>query len=128
VAKSNRVAQEATSEKKESLIGAFFRGFILPIKLIGKGFAWISHQPPLKQIGHVFRAFARLRVVRFIGKLLGLGYFRDSARELKQVTWPSWVESRRLTGAVMLFSVIFGALIASVDYGLDKLFKQVLLK
>jgi preprotein translocase SecE subunit len=44
------------------------------------------------------------------------------------VTWPTWRESRRLTGAVILFSVIFGGLIAIVDYGLDKLFKQLLLK
>ena len=60
--------------------------------------------------------------------MLGFRYIRDSAQELRNVTWPSFRESMRLTGAVILFSVIFGALIAVVDYGLDKVFRQILLK
>lgn len=115
-------------EPDESLVRVFFRGFFWPIRIIGKGLAWISHRPPIKQIGHAFRWFFRLKVIRFIGRMLGFGYFRRSFNELKGVTWPTWRESRRLTGAVILFSVIFGGLIAVVDYGLDKLFKQLLLK
>jgi preprotein translocase SecE subunit len=118
----------STNEKNESLVRIFFRGFFWPIKAIGKGVAWISHQPPLKQLGHSLRWFFRLRPVRFIGKIIGFGYIRNSYSELKGVTWPTWRESRRLTTAVILFSIVFGLLIAVVDYGLDKLFKQVLLK
>jgi preprotein translocase SecE subunit len=66
--------------------------------------------------------------VRFIGRILGLGYLRGSWQELKQVTWPTKRDGRRLTTAVIIFSVIFGAMIALVDFGLDKLFKQILLK
>jgi len=116
------------SEKNETIVQTFFRGFWLPLKALKKGLTWIAHQPPLKQIGHGLRWFFRLRPVSFMGKILGFGYFSKSFQELKMVTWPNWNESRRLTGAVIIFSVAFGAAIAAVDYGLDKLFKQLLLK
>jgi len=96
--------------------------------MLGKGLAWLGHRPPLKQLGHGLRWFFRLKVVRFIGRILGFSFVRGSWRELKLVTWPTKREGRRLTTAVILFSVVFGALIAVVDYGLDKLFKQLLLK
>jgi preprotein translocase SecE subunit len=115
-------------QNNESLVRIFFRGFFWPVRMIGRGLAWISHRPPLKQIGHALRWFFRLKPVRFIGRILGLGYLRGSWQELKQVTWPTKREGRRLTTAVIIFSVIFGAMIALVDYGLDKLFKQILLK
>ena len=131
---AKKVAQTYTSED-QSLVKAFFGGFFLPFRFIGRGLkrvwlgvVWISHKPPLKQIGHGLRWFFRLRVIRFIGRMLGFGYIRDSAKELRGVTWPTFHESLRLTGAVVLFSIIFGALIAVVDYGLDKVFKQILLK
>lgn len=117
-----------TSENDESIVRVFFRGFFWPLKMVFRGLAWIAHRPPLKQIGHAVRWFFLLRPVRFIGRILGLGYFRSSFQELKEVTWPTWHESRRLTTAVILFSIVFGVLIAVVDYGLDKLFKQLLLK
>jgi preprotein translocase SecE subunit len=68
------------------------------------------------------------KVLRFVGRIIFPRYFRDSWRELRQVTWPGWRESRRLTYAVLVFAIIFGASIAVVDYGLDKLFKAILLK
>ena len=55
-------------------------------------------------------------------------YFRESFKELKQVKWPNRKETVQLTFAVFIFAVAFGILIATVDYGLDKLFKKVLLK
>ncbi len=69
-----------------------------------------------------------IKVLRLIGKVVIPSYFRNSWKELKLVTWPSWQESRRLTFAVLIFAVIFGATIAVVDYGLDKVFRNVLLK
>jgi preprotein translocase subunit SecE len=68
------------------------------------------------------------RPLRLIGKILLPSYFRNSWQELKQVTWPNWQQSRQLTSAVLIFAFIFGALVAIVDYGLDKVFKDVLLK
>jgi preprotein translocase subunit SecE len=55
-------------------------------------------------------------------------YFANSWRELRQVVWPSRRETWRLTLAVFIFAVIFGALVAGVDKGLDELFKKVVLK
>jgi preprotein translocase SecE subunit len=63
-----------------------------------------------------------------LGKILVPPYIRNSWKELKQVTWPNWKQSRQLTFAVLVFAVIFGAAVAIVDFGLDKLFKHILLK
>lgn len=136
------VGKKKTAEavnKDDSLKGAFLTGFMWPIKMmwrgvrfvfrkIGQVLAWISHKPPLKQIGHGLRWFSRLKFVRKIGRILGLRYLRDSWRELRQVTWPTFKDSTRLTGAVIIFSLVFGVLIAIIDFGLDKLFRQILLK
>jgi len=66
--------------------------------------------------------------LRLISKFIFPAYFRNSWRELKLVTWPSWKQSRSLTFAVLVFAVVFGAAIAIVDFGLDKLFRNILLK
>jgi preprotein translocase SecE subunit len=125
-----RTVQPPEQQQKddESILHAFFRGFFWPVRMFWKGLAWLSHKPPLKQIGHALRWFFRLRAIRFIGRILGLSYLRGSWKELKQVTWPTMREGRRLTTAVIIFSIVFGALIALADFGLDKLFKQLLLK
>jgi preprotein translocase SecE subunit len=90
-------------------------------------------------LGTPFRAIARWgfwqsktwKPFRAIGKVLGyillVPYFRSSLVELKQVTWPDWKLSWRLTWAVLVFSVFFGVIVAIVDFGLDKLFKQLIL-
>lgn len=75
-----------------------------------------------------FRWLARFRVVRLIGKVIFPPYLRSSWAELKLVTWPTMKQSRQLTFAVLIFAVAFGAVIAGVDFGLDKLFKNLLLK
>lgn len=68
------------------------------------------------------------RPFKLIGKIIFPVYLRRSWQELRLVTWPSWRESRRLTFAVLIFAVVFGAAVAGVDYGLDKIFKNILLK
>jgi preprotein translocase SecE subunit len=88
---------------------------------------------PLRKVGglSVWRA-AWFKPFRFVGKWIGLifwpPYFRSSFGELKLVTWPDWRKSWRLTFAVLAFAAVFGVAIAGVDFGLDKLFKEVLLK
>lgn len=123
------VKQAETKDKKdESLVRVFFSGFFWPVRMIGRGLSWLGHRPPLKQVGHGFRWFFRLKPVSFLGKILGVSFVAGSASEMKHVTWPSRSDGLRLTWAVILFSVIFAALLAGVDYGLDKAFKQLLLK
>lgn len=55
-------------------------------------------------------------------------FFRDAWAEVRQVTWPTARETAKLTGAVFVFAVGFSLIIAVVDYGLDKVFKQLLLQ
>lgn len=113
---------------QQSLAQVFWTGFFWPIRTLWKALTWLTHQFPLKHIGHVLRWFFMLPPLRFIGRILGFRYVRNSWRELRLVTWPTFRESRRLTVAVIIFSIIFGLIIAVVDYGLDKLFKQLLIK
>ncbi len=79
-------------------------------------------------IAKPFKRLGRLRIVKLAGKVLLPTYIRNSWRELKLVTWPNWKQSRQLTFAVIIFAVVFGAVIAIVDYGLDKVFRSILLK
>ncbi len=65
---------------------------------------------------------------RAVGKRIIPPYIRNSWQELRKVTWPSWPQSRRLTVAVLIFAIVFGVLIAAVDYALDRIFQDVLFK
>jgi len=55
-------------------------------------------------------------------------YFVNSWREVRKVVWPSRKETWRLTLAVFIFAVVFGAMVAGVDKGLDEIFKKLVLK
>lgn len=94
--------------------------------------AQASDNKPKRESRVLRKLFAPLRpvakVLGKIGRFVVPPYFRNSWRELRQVTWPKWKQSRQLTGAVIVFSVIFGVIIAIVDLGLDKVFKKVILK
>jgi len=86
-------------------------------------FRWIGSRPLWQS--KFWRPF------RFVGRILSyvlfISYFRNSWRELRDVTWPSWKLSWRLTWAVLVFSIFFGVIVALVDYGFDKLFKRLIL-
>ncbi len=88
--------------KDESVLGLARHYIAWPFRMIGRGLSKIS---------------------RFIVPR----YFRDSWRELRQVTWPSMRDTWKLTLAVIVFSAIFGILITVVDFLLDKIFKKVIL-
>jgi preprotein translocase SecE subunit len=102
----------AASEKRPSVIAAFFYGFFAPVRFIGRLIAKLG----------------RFRLFRWIGYVLLPPYFRNSWRELRKVEWPNRKQSVQLTGAVIIFAVIFGGIVAGVDFGLDKAFKEILLK
>ena len=55
------------------------------------------------------------------------GYFKGSLRELLQVQWPTRRATWASTLAVILFTVVIGALILVLDYGFEQLFKKVIL-
>lgn len=73
----------------------------------------------------------RTRPLRFVGRLLAkvllINYFKQSWQELRQVTWPGRKETAQLTFAVFAFAIVFSILIAIIDFGLDKLFREVLI-
>lgn len=106
-------AENADKPSRKSLL---WRGFSAPLRFVGKGF---------KKVGAFL---GKYRVMRIIGHILVPRYFRNSWKELRGVTWLKFKQSRQLTVAVMIFAVIFGVVVAFLDYGLDKVFKQVLVK
>lgn len=55
-------------------------------------------------------------------------FMRDAWQEIKQVTWPTAKDTMRLTLAVFIFAAVFAAIVGVLDFGLDKLFREVLLK
>jgi preprotein translocase subunit SecE len=67
-------------------------------------------------------------VLSLIGRVVYPKYIRSSIAELKKVTWPTFKQSRKLTYAVLIFAIVFGASVAVVDYGLSKIFRHLLLK
>lgn len=111
--KTAKSAEKADTPTKRSLI---WRGFTAPFRFIGRGLAKIG------------RTLGKFKFFRVLGRILVPYYFRNSWKELRLVTWPNGKLTRQLTLAVMLFAIVFGAFVALLDFGLDKLFKEVLLK
>ncbi len=54
-------------------------------------------------------------------------WLRNAWAEMREVVWPTRKETLKLTLAVFVFAIVFGLLIALVDYGLDKVFRSLLL-
>lgn len=95
-----------------------------PFKSIGRAIAKV-----FKPFRFVLKPF-KTRPARFIGRILAkvlfINYIRDSWKELRQVQWPNRRETFNLTIAVFVFAITFALLIALLDFGLDKVFKQLL--
>lgn len=70
------------------------------------------------------------RLGKFLNKKRKLvpTYFKSSFKELRQVEWPDRSTTWHLTLAVFMFAFFFGLLVAVTDYGLDKLFKRLIIK
>src|SRR3989344_4326715 len=97
-------------KRSRSMLGVVFRPFAA---------IWRFIKPVLRPLAPVGRFL--LKILRWLTPR----YFVNSWRELKKVTWPNRKETWRLTAAVFIFAIVFGALIAVVDYGLDKIFKEL---
>lgn len=83
---------------------------------------------PFRATGRGLSKLGKFKPFRILGFIIVPPYFRNSWKELRQVTWPSRRDSRRLTFAVIVFAIVFGCLVALLDFILDKVFKEVLLK
>jgi preprotein translocase SecE subunit len=96
-----------------------------PFQLVGSGLVIMFR--PFRFVLQPFKT----RPVRFVGRILAkvllINYFLGSWEELRKVTWPNRKNTIRLTLAVFAFAIVFGIVIAVVDFGLDKLFRKILL-
>ncbi|MEI7683076.1 MAG: preprotein translocase subunit SecE [Candidatus Saccharibacteria bacterium] len=96
-----------------------------PVAAAGKGFK--TAFKPLKPLAKPFKSKLMQKVGHFLATILLINYLRSSWGELRQVTWPNRRATIKLTLAVFIFAIVFGAIIAVADYGLDKLFHKILL-
>ncbi len=117
-AETVREKAEKASQAKPKKTGVLH----LALRYIAAPFRWIG-----RGIAKSGRWLRKFKAFKIIGKILWPAYFRESWKELRQVTWPSRRETWQLTLAVIIFSVIFGALVAVVDFGLDKVFKKLII-
>lgn len=127
-----QTAQQSAAEKKPSRIKKIINApFVLIFRVIKAVALFIARSP----IGRIAVAVWKSRVftpIRFIFKLLAkitlLSYFANAFRELRLVVWPNASTTWRLTGAVLMFGIVFGCFIAGIDYILEKGFREVILK
>lgn len=109
--KKRRVKQAASQANK-------------PVKAAGRAAARIAG--PFSFLLRPFRTKPFRFVGRILYKILGIGYFMNSWKELRLVEWPKRGETAKLTLAVFVFAAAIAGFIAILDYGLDKVFKQLL--
>ena len=55
-----------------------------------------------------------------------IAFFRETAGELRKVSWPTWPEARQLTGLVLLVMVVMGVILWLTDVGAGGLLKLLL--
>jgi preprotein translocase subunit SecE len=55
-----------------------------------------------------------------------VAFVRETAGELRKVTWPTWPEARQLTGLVLLVMVIIGLILGVTDAGAHWLLNKLL--
>ncbi len=109
--KKRRVKQAASQANK-------------PVKAAGRAAARIAG--PFSFLLRPFKTKPFRFVGRILYKILGIGYFANSWKELRLVEWPKRGETAKLTLAVFVFAAAISGFIAILDYGLDKVFKQLL--
>ncbi len=93
------------------------------VRTFGWGFLW-----PIRKLIIAIASLGRFKFFRGVGLVIVPRYLRNSWKELRLVTWPNARQSYRLTYAVLIFSVLFGVVVAVLDFGLDKLFKAFVIK
>lgn len=93
-----------------------------PLRIVAKPFAALG-----RLLVKVFKPLGRFKLFRAIGYVLVPPYFRNAFKELQQVTWPNARRTWQLTYAVIIFSLIFGLIVAGVDWVLDRLFREYIL-
>lgn len=104
--------------QKQSIIARLFSPVIGFIRRILR---------PLKVLAKPFQNRFFRKVFSILRKVLLIDYVSSSWQEVKQVEWPDRKETAKLTVAVFAFAIVFGVFVAIIDFGLDKLFREVIL-
>ena len=68
----------------------------------------------------------RLRTLIFKFKMRIIEFLKDVRVELKKVSWPARQETVKLTGVVILMSVIVAAFLGLLDFGFVTLLNKLL--
>ena len=53
-------------------------------------------------------------------------FFRETAGELRRVTWPTWLEARNLTVVVLIVLVIMAIFLYLIDSGATWILQKVI--
>lgn len=53
-------------------------------------------------------------------------FFRETAGELRKVSWPTWPEARQLTTIVLVVMVLMGAVLGFTDFAARYLLNLIL--
>lgn len=120
VREQSEKAIQGSAPRKHGIIATVL---LAPFRLIGLVLKLVWW--PFAKAG---RFLGRYKFFRFIGYIFVPPYVRSAWRELRLVTWPDFRQTRDLVIAVIIFSVIFGIIVAGVDFVLDKIFRNVILK
>jgi preprotein translocase subunit SecE len=57
-----------------------------------------------------------------------LDYLSASRAELTKVTWPNRRQTARLTLVVIVFSIVFAAVLGALDFGFSALIEKLVIK
>lgn len=121
-----RVRKEPTKKTRKQAKPAKERGLIAKLLSFIKKFLTTVLRPfnfLLKPFQNKF--FRTIGI--FLKKVLLINYFTSSWQEVKKVEWPNRKETMKLTLAVFVFAIALGVFVSVIDFGLDKLFKEVIL-
>ncbi len=112
-AKQPRRLKSKTKQVKKPIGGIqkFIRKVLGPFSFL----LWPFKQEPVK------------KVLRFFGKILFINYIIASFKEVQQVTWPNRKETIKLTTAVILFAIVFAAIVAGADWVIDKTLREIII-
>ena len=114
-----RERAQTTKEPRRKRVRQTASKITTPIKKI-RGVGKKEYHP-LKLKDHRLGRLLNKRV-RIVPK-----FVRESWQEIRLVTWPNARQTFSLTMAVFIFSVVFAVIVGVIDYGLDKLFREVII-
>jgi preprotein translocase SecE subunit len=125
------IAQSKAGKESPKRVAKALKLAAKPFKVGGRSLK--SAAKPFKKVklpqNRVTRILAKIgRGIKKVLSKLAPRYFINSWREVRLVVWPDRKETWRLTGAVFVFSLIFGLMVTGVDKVIDSLFKNLVLK